>query len=237
MASPNLAVSSDPIRGMDDLLEPFHAAEKPRERWLIGAEAEKFGVSAVDGRPIQYDGDHGVLRVLRALADAHGWVPESEAAGGPIISLRREHACITLEPGAQLELSGAPLSDIHGICAEMRGHMTELREITSEMNLLWLGIGFHPIARHEDLPWVPKQRYAIMKQYLPTKGSRAHDMMRRTATVQANLDYSDEQDGMRKLRVAVVLAPILNAMFANSPFYQGKLAGKKSVRGEVWLDM
>jgi glutamate--cysteine ligase len=119
----------------------------------------------------------------------------------------------------------------------MRGHMTELREITSEMNLVWLGIGFHPLARQEDLSWVPKQRYSIMKRYLPTKGSRAHDMMRRTATVQSNLDYSDEDDGMRKLRVALVLAPIANAMFANSPFYEGKLAGKKSVRGEVWLDM
>src|SRR5690606_36206662 len=110
-----------------------------------------------------------------------GWQPERERPDGPIISLRREHASITLEPGAQLELSGAPLEDVHAICAEMRGHMAELREISSEMNLVWLGVGFHPLARQADLPWVPKLRYGIMKQYLPTRGAGAHDMMRRTA--------------------------------------------------------
>lgn len=225
------------VHDVDELAELFRAAEKPRESWRIGAEAEKFGVSAVDGRPIAYEGPRGVLRVFRALSEAHGWLEESELPGGPIISLKREHANITLEPGAQLELSGAPSVDVHSICAELRGHMAELREITSEMDLLWLAVGFHPLARQDDLIWVPKQRYAVMRSYLPTKGSAALDMMRRTCTVQANLDYSDERDAMRKLRVSLVFAPLVAAMCANSPFYEGKISGKKSLRGEVWLDM
>jgi len=226
-----------PIRDLDELTEVFRASEKPRNAWRIGSEAEKFGVDALDGSPIQYDGPNGVLRVLTALSESHGWQAVSETPGGPIISLRRESANITLEPGAQLELSGAPCEDVHGICAELRGHMSELREISSEMNLSWLGVGFHPLARQADLPWVPKQRYSIMKRYLPTRGDRALDMMRRTATVQANFDYSDERDAMRKLRVALVFAPLINAMCANSPFVEGSLSGKKSVRGEVWLHM
>jgi glutamate--cysteine ligase len=230
--------SSDaPLRSPDELLEYFHASEKPRSAWRIGAEAEKFGIDALTGAPLQYEGGNGVLRVLSALIEAHGWQPERETPDGPIIALRREQAAITLEPGAQLELSGAPLPDIHGICAEARGHMAELRHISSEMNLVWLGVGFHPLARQPDLPWVPKQRYRVMREFLPTRGSGALDMMRRTATVQANFDYSDGEDALRKLRVSLVMAPLINAMTANSPFFEGRISGKKSLRGEVWLRM
>ena len=238
MAARDVSASSDaPIGGEDELTEYFRASEKPREAWRIGSEAEKFGVNAATGKPLQYEGESGVLRVLGALIEAHGWIAERESPEGPIISLKREQASITLEPGAQLELSGAPQEDVHGICAEMRGHMAELRDISSEMNLVWLGVGFHPLARQDDLPWVPKYRYRIMREYLPTRGPRALDMMRRTATVQANFDFSSGEDAMRKLRVSLVLAPIINAMTANSPFFEGRLAGKKSVRGEVWLHM
>jgi glutamate--cysteine ligase len=226
-----------PIASEDDLLELFHAAEKPPSAWRIGAEAEKFGVDAETGAPLGYDGERGVLRIFSALIDAHGWEPERETPNGPIISLRRGAARVTLEPGAQLELSGAALNDVHAICAEMRAHLGELRAISSEMNLIWLGVGFHPFARQEDLPWVPKQRYAIMKRYLPTRGSGALDMMRRTATVQANYDFSSEEDAIRKLRVSLRLSPLANAMLANSPFHEGGLAHKKSVRGEIWLRM
>lgn len=225
-----------PVRELDELEEVFRSVEKPRSEWRVGIEVEKFGVGSADGHPLQYEGEHGVLRVLEALA-AHGWAPQSEHPGGPIISLQRELASITLEPGAQLELSGAPAESIHQICAELRGHMRELEDISNEMSLCWLGVGFHPLARQAELPWVPKQRYGIMQRYLPTKGAGALDMMRRTATVQANLDFSDEADAMAKLQVGLVLAPLINAMTANSPFKEGKLAGKKSVRGEVWLDM
>ncbi len=229
--------SDDVLTDFEQLLEPFVAAEKPKSAWRIGPEVEKFGVHATTGAPLSYDGEHGVLRVLKALVDAHGWKALAEKAGGPIISLTRERASITLEPGAQLELSGAPADDVHEICAVQRGHLAELREISSEMNLTWLGVGFHPLATQEALPWVPKQRYKIMREYLPTRGHRALDMMRRTATVQANLDYSDEEDAMRKLVVGLRLAPLLNAMLANSPFYEGQISGKKSLRGEVWLSM
>ncbi|MEZ4223606.1 MAG: glutamate-cysteine ligase family protein [Polyangiaceae bacterium] len=233
---------SDPPPGerltdFEQLLEPFRQVEKPKAQWKIGPESEKFGVQATSGAPLSYDGDHGVLRVLAALAESHGWNPARESDDGPIISLTREKASITLEPGAQLELSGAPAADIHEICAAQRGHLSELREISSEMNLSWLGVGFHPLASQDELPWVPKQRYKIMREYLPTRGHRALDMMRRTATVQANLDYSNERDAMRKLVVGLKLAPLLNAMTANSPFLEGRISGKKSLRGEVWLDM
>ena len=239
MTSPSDPDPADdqPIRGEDDLVAIFHAAEKPKAQFRIGVEAEKFAIDATTAAPLSYEGERGVLRVFAALIEGHGWQPEREQPDGPIIALRREHARVTLEPGAQLELSGAALPDVHAICGELRGHLSELRTISSEMNLVWLGVGFQPLARQADLPWVPKQRYRIMKEYLPTRGSAAHDMMRRTATVQANYDWSSEEDALRKLRVALRLAPLTNAMFANSPFYEGRLSGKKSLRGEVWLDM
>ena len=229
--------AAEKVRDLDQLEEVFRSVEKPKAAYRIGIEVEKFGVRATDGAPLGYDGDHGVLRVLQALADRHGWAPQSETPGGPVISLARGQGSITLEPGAQLELSGAPSEDIHQICSELYGHMAELESISAEMGLIWLGVGFHPLARQEDLQWVPKQRYAIMQRYLPTKGSGAHDMMRRTATVQANLDFCSEADAMEKLRVCLVLAPLINAMTANSPFKEGRPAGTKSVRGEVWLNM
>jgi glutamate--cysteine ligase len=226
-----------PIRADEELLEVFRAAEKPPEAFGIGAEGEKFGVDAVTGAPLQYEGERGVLRIFSELESRHGWEPERETEDGPVISLRRGSARVTLEPGAQLELSGAVLPDVHAICAEMRGHLGELRAISREMNLVWLGIGFQPFARHEDLPWVPKQRYSIMKRYLPTRGAGARDMMRRTATVQANFDWWSEEDALRKLVMVLRLSPLTNAMFANSPFSEGRLAGVKSRRGKVWLEM
>ena len=226
-----------PIKSDDELLEVFRGAEKPANAYGIGAEGEKFGVDAETGAPLQYEGERGVLRIFSDLVSGHGWEPERETPDGPVISLRRGGARVTLEPGAQLELSGAVLPDVHAICAEMRGHLGELRAISSEMNLVWLGVGFQPFARQEDLPWVPKQRYAIMKRYLPTRGAGALDMMRRTATVQANFDWSSEEDAMRKLVMVLRLSPLTNAMFANSPFYEGRLAGVKSRRGQVWLEM
>jgi len=165
----------------------------------------------------------------------YGWSPVRESAGGPVIALERDHAHVSLEPGGQLELSGAPLDDLHAVHAETVAHHAELHAICDPLDIQWLGIGFHPFARQEDLPWVPKFRYGIMKEYLPTRGARSLDMMRRTATVQANFDYSSEGDALRKLRVALRLSVIVTAMFANSPFYEGALTGKRSERAEVWL--
>ncbi len=222
----------------DDLLRPFFDAMKPRAEWRIGAEAEKFGVDAKTGAPIAYDGPRGVLTVLERLADRHGWKrTEPEKPGGPLIALERDGASVTLEPGSQLELSGAPLADIHAICHELSAHLDEVREVTSDLGLAWLGVGFHPFAAQADLTWVPKARYAIMREYLPTRGRYALDMMRRTATVQANFDYASEEDAMRKMRVSLRLSPLVTAMFANSPFYEGRPTGERSHRARVWLDV
>jgi glutamate--cysteine ligase len=219
----------------EDLFQPFHVAMKPPDQWRIGAEGEKFGVYVANGAALPYEGDNGVVGVLAALARRFGWNPITESEGGPLIALEREGASVTLEPGGQLELSGAPLDDVHAIAAETSTHLDELHAVCDPLGIGWLGVGFHPFARPEDLPWVPKLRYGIMKEYLPKRGARALDMMRRTATVQANFDYESEDDAMRKLRVALRLSPIATAMFANSPFYEGRLTGDRSERAKVWL--
>jgi len=225
------------LRSVDDLLIPFHAAVKPVSEFRIGAEAEKFGVDATTGAPLPYQGERSVLTVLNALVERHGWKPDRESPDGPLIALLRSGASVTLEPGGQLELSGAPLDNVHQICSEMSGHLAELRDISGELDLTWLGIGFHPFARQEDLSWVPKARYGIMRRYLPTRGAFALDMMRRTATVQANFDYDSEEAAMRALRISLKLSPVTTAMFANSPFYEGGLFGGRSYRARVWLDV
>jgi glutamate--cysteine ligase len=238
MGSPTDSASPT-IRGYDDLLSLFSSAEKPASQFRIGAEAEKFGVDKQTGAPIHYEDESGrsVRVILESLVDRHGWTPEPESPGGPLIALRRGQASVTLEPGAQLELSGAPLEDVHAICSEARGHLAELRDISAELGVTWLGVGFHPFARQEDLDWVPKARYKIMRVYLPSRGKYSLDMMRRTATVQANYDFSSEEDAMQKTRVSLKLAPLTTAMFANSPFYEGKLWGGRSYRAKVWLDV
>jgi glutamate--cysteine ligase len=221
---------------IDSLLAPFQEAEKPRERFRVGTESEKLGVRA-DGTPIQYEGEDGVRRVLELLSERYGWSPLAEFEGGPLLALARDGASITLEPGAQLEISGAPLSTIHETRAELETHQREIRAVGRELGVRFVGLGFHPTARQEDLPWVPKLRYPIMRDYLPTRGPAAHDMMRRTCTVQANLDFESEEDALLKLKVALRLQPIVTAMFANSPFREGTVHGKRSERAEVWLHM
>src|SRR6185503_8344932 len=192
MATPQNQDDERPISGLADLVSVFEAAEKPPERYRIGVEAEKFGVHAPSGEPVAYEGPRSIARIFDALT-RFDWLPERESEGGPVVALRRNGASITLEPGAQLELSGAALSDLHAAQAEFVAHLGELRAISDELELAWLGVGFHPIARQDDLPGVPKQRDAVMKTYLPTRGYAAHDMMRRTATVQGNFDYSNEE--------------------------------------------
>lgn len=227
-----------PIRGLDDLLAPYHAAQKPRAQWRIGTEAEKFGVYLATGDPIPFDGTRGVAAILRDLVARHGWTPnQPDNAGDPVIALHRANASITLEPGGQLELSGAPQETIHQISDEFRGHMAELRDISAAYGITWIGLGFHPFARLDELPWVHKPRYPVMRAYLPTRGKHALDMMQRTATVQANYDYASTQDAVRKLRVSLILSPVLQAMMANSPFVEGRATGERSHRAAVWLDV
>ncbi len=236
MAAQDPALSA-PIKDFDDLLVLFHETEKPADQYRIGAEMEKPGVFAGTAAPLPYDGDKSVLRVLEELETNHGWKADRENPGGPLIALLRNHASVTLEPGGQLELSGAPLGDVHQICTEFREHMNELKAISEKLGLVWLGIGFHPFAARADLPWVPKDRYKIMREYLPTRGGHAIDMMLRTSTVQANYDYSSEADAMQKMRVSLKLSPLTTAMFANSPWVEGAPHGGVSYRAKVWLDV
>jgi glutamate--cysteine ligase len=228
---------NEPIRRRDDLLLPFVEAFKPASEWRIGPEAEKFGVFTPSGAPVPYSGKRSVLGVLEDLEAKHGWKPEREHEGAPVIALLRGGASVTLEPGGQLELSGGMAKDVHEVCAEFRGHLREIAPVSRALGITWLGVGFHPFAKREDFEWVPKQRYAVMRDYLPTRGTRALDMMLRTCTVQVNLDYRDEPDAMRKMRVSLALAPATTAMFANSPWAEGKAHGGVSYRGRTWLDV
>ncbi|HJK97963.1 MAG TPA: glutamate-cysteine ligase family protein [Polyangiaceae bacterium LLY-WYZ-14_1] len=226
-----------PISGLDDLLAPFYEAETPRTEWRVGTEAEKFGVRVDDGAPLPFLGEGGVRRVLSELAERHGWHEVQEVEGGEVIALRRSGASVTLEPGAQLELSGAPQWCVHQSVAELQGHDAELRDLSKELGIVWLPVGFHPWALQDELPWVPKLRYGVMREYLPTRGRRALDMMRRTCTVQANLDYASEADAFRKLAVSLRAQPIVGAMFANAPFFEGQVTGRVSERIAVWNEV
>jgi len=227
----------EPIRRREDLASPFVDACKPSSEWRVGPEMEKFGIFEATRTPLPYLGERSVLRILEDLAATRGWKPERELENGPIVALLRGDASVTLEPGAQLELSGGKSETIHQVDAELRAHMREIAPLSKAMGVRWLGIGFHPIARREDFGWVPKQRYGIMKTYLPTRGAHALDMMLRTSTVQANFDYADEKDAMRKMRVALALSPLTTAMFANSPWKEGAAHGGLTYRGRVWLDV
>jgi glutamate--cysteine ligase len=227
----------EPIRRREDLIRPFVDACKPPSDWRIGPETEKFGIFERTRAPLPYAGQQSILRVLEELASLHGWTPEREHEGAPIVALVRGDASVTLEPGGQLELSGGKSDTIHQVCAEMRGHMREIGPLSRAMGVRWLGVGFHPFARCEDFEWVPKQRYAIMKRYLPSRGGHALDMMLRTCTVQANFDYANEKDAMRKMRVCLALSPLVTTMFANSPWKEGRAHGGLTYRGRVWLDV
>ncbi|MBM4376916.1 MAG: glutamate--cysteine ligase [Deltaproteobacteria bacterium] len=229
-----------PIRSEDDLLAIFFEACSSEQ--LLGVESEKFGVVRGTLAPLRYHGPGASVETLfERLSKAHGWRPVVEKPGAPVVALERigrhgRTASITLEPGAQFELSGEALSDVHQVDAELEEHLGELEAVSEGLDLAWLATGFHPLARQDELPWVPKDRYAIMREYFPTRGSRGLDMMRRTATVQVNLDFSSEADAMRKLSIALRLSPIATAIFANSPLLEGRPTGRLSERACVWLD-
>ncbi len=232
--------ANKPIAGFDDLLQIFQKSQHPQQ--LLGTESEKFGVFAESAKPVSYDGQAcGILNFFEELCDRYGWQPISEKPDGPIIALERlgpngRTASVTLEPGAQLELSGAAVETVHEVATELEQHLAEIGPSSAACSVSWLAAGYHPVATQAQLPWVPKSRYAIMREYFPTKGTRGLDMMRRTATVQVNLDYVDEQDAMRKLQLGLKLAPVATAIFANSPFSEGRIHANKTERGAVWLD-
>ncbi|MCM2562937.1 glutamate--cysteine ligase [Lutimaribacter sp. EGI FJ00015] len=221
-----------PIESFDQLASYLESGCKPKEAWRIGTEHEKFGYNKDTHAPIPYDGPSGVRAVLEGLRDKHGWQPVEE--GGNLIGLSKDGANVSLEPGGQLELSGAPLETIHQTCDEVNEHLREVKDIADAIGVGFIGLGAAPEWTHEEMPLMPKGRYKLMDAYMDKVGKAGKIMMRRTCTVQVNLDFSSEADMVKKLRVALALQPVANALFGNSPFFEGKPNGHKSWRGWVW---
>lgn len=217
-----------------ELVAYLEAGCKPQELWRIGTEHEKFVFRNDDLRPASYEGPRGIRALLEGLR-RYGWRPIYEA--GAIIALEDGHGgSITLEPGGQVELSGAPLKTIHQTCDETQEHLREVREVNQELGLGMIGLGFQPKWHRADIPWMPKARYAIMKAYMPTVGRLGVDMMSRTCTVQVNLDFESEPCMIQKFRIGLALQPIATALFANSPFTDGQPNGFQSFRSHIWTD-
>jgi glutamate--cysteine ligase len=216
----------------EDLVAWFDEGSKPKDQWRVGAEHEKFVFHLGTHAPVPYE-PNGIKALLDGLT-RFGWEPVLEA--GNVIALERGKANVSLEPGGQFELSGAPLETIHDICEETGGHLQEVKIVADELGLGFLGLGFTPVWRRDQVPVMPKGRYKIMREYMPKVGGLGLDMMFRTCTVQANLDFGSEADMVAKFRTSLALQPICTALFANSPFIEGKPSGFVSARANVWTD-
>ncbi len=223
-----------PITDERQLVDYFENACKPPSRWRLGTEHEKFVFDRETLRPLPYEGEQSISRFLEALT-RFGWTPMQE--NGRTVALECGDCHITLEPGGQLELAGAPLYTIHETCDEIHTHLRQVKEVAADMNVGLIGLGFQPKWSREDSPWMPKERYEIMGNYMPKVGSLGLDMMLRTSTVQVNIDYGSEADMIKKFRVSLALQPIATALFANSPFKEGKPTGYLAYRSFVWTDV
>jgi glutamate--cysteine ligase len=232
MSAPPTA-SGEPITDRRQLVEYMEQGCKPPDQWLIGTEHEKFGFHTADRSALPYEGPSGIRAMLEGL-QRFGWQPLLE--NGNPIALSRDRCNITLEPGGQFELSGAPLRSIHDTCVEVHTHLREVKTVADELGIAFLGMGYAPTWRRSDIHWMPKGRYRIMRDYMPKRGSMGLDMMLRTCTVQTNLDFASEADMVKKFRVSLALQPVATALFANSPFKEGEDSGFLSLRSHVWTD-
>jgi glutamate--cysteine ligase len=221
------------IEGRDDLLSVFAGGEKQPENWRIGTEHEKFVYRLSDHRAPSWDEPGGIRDLLLGLTE-FGWQPVEE--DGKIIALSGPDGNVSLEPAGQFELSGAPLRDLHESCAESGRHLQQVKAVGDRLGLGFLGLGMWPDKARSDLPIMPKGRYEIMLRHMPRVGTLGLDMMLRTCTIQVNLDYSSESDMVKKFRVGLALQPVATALFANSPFTEGKPNGFKSFRSHIWED-
>ena len=224
-----------PITHQDQLAQYLADGCKPRETWKIGTEHEKFGYCKDTLNPLPYDGPRSILAMLEGLRDRFNWSEVREA--GNLIGLERDGANISLEPGGQFELSGAPLDSIHQTCDEVNEHLREVQEVADGIGARFIGLGAAPEWTHEQMPVMPKGRYKLMTDYMDKVGTHGKQMMYRTCTVQVNLDFADEADMVQKFRVALALQPVATALFANSPFFEGKPNGHKSWRSRIWRDL
>ena len=237
MSSPSHTADT-PITGRNQLVDYLASGGKPKADWRIGTEHEKFGFRLDDLRPPTFDGERGIEALLEGLV-RFGWTPVRESVDGNpprTIALVRDGASVTLEPAGQLELSGAALEDIHQTCVETGTHLNEVRQVADQLQLGFLGMGFQPKWSRADMPWMPKGRYRIMRDYMPKVGTLGLDMMTRTCTVQVNLDFASEADMVKKFRVSLALQPIATALFADSPFTEGRPNGYLSYRSHIWTD-
>jgi len=223
-----------PIGSRDDLVRYLEAGSKPRADWRIGTEHEKFVYDPRTFKPVPYDGRPGIRLLLEGMA-RFGWQPILE--GENIIGLYQNGASLSLEPGGQFELSGAPLKTVHETCTEVNTHQQQVREVAGEIGAGVIGLGYAPTWSLDEVPQMPKGRYGIMRRYMPKVGGYGLEMMFRTCTVQVNLDFSSEADMVKKFRVGLALQPVATALFANSPFREGRLNGFLSLRSQVWTDV
>ncbi|HEY9536623.1 MAG TPA: glutamate--cysteine ligase [Kiloniellaceae bacterium] len=223
----------DVIADKAQLVEYLEAGCKPADAWRIGTEHEKFCYGLDDFRPLPYAGERSIRALLEGL-QRFGWAAVTE--GDNVIALAKNGAGVSLEPGGQFELSGAPLKTIHDTCAEVHTHLDQIREVAGPLGVAAMGLGFQPKWTREDIPWMPKGRYKIMRDYMPKKGNLGLDMMLRTCTVQVNLDFASESDMVKKFRVSLALQPVATALFANSPFTEGMPNGFLSYRSHIWTD-
>ncbi|MBL8575333.1 MAG: glutamate--cysteine ligase [Hyphomicrobiaceae bacterium] len=228
--------NSEPITGRDQLVAYIAGGEKPAAKFRIGTEHEKFGFTVDGHRPVPYDGPRGIRKLLEGMEGLLGWEPIMDREA--IIGLADPvgGGAISLEPGGQFELSGAPLRTLHQTCTEIHAHLAEIAEIAKPLGIGFLGMGFSPKWTRAETPVMPKSRYAIMSRYMPKVGSLGLDMMFRTSTVQVNLDFASEADMARKMRASLALQPVATALFAASPFTEGKPNGFLSYRSEIWRD-
>jgi glutamate--cysteine ligase len=234
MSTKTVSVSNAPvIEHRSQLIDYFARGEKPKERWRIGTEHEKFVYRTADCRAPSYDEPGGIRDLLMALTE-FGWTPIEE--GGNVIALAGPDGTVSLEPAGQLELSGAPLENLHQTCAETGRHLEQVKAVGERLGLGFLGLGMWPDKAREDLPVMPKGRYGIMLRHMPRVGSLGLDMMLRTCTIQVNLDYSSEADMVKKFRVGLALQPLATALFANSPLTEKHPNGYLSYRSHIWSD-
>ena len=234
--TPDTPEARAPITSKRQLIDYIAAGEKPESQWRIGTEHEKFPFLTDSLAPVPYDGPRSIRALLDGLKGRFGWTGLYE--GSNIIGLTDPHGMgsISLEPGGQFELSGAPLATVHETCDEVHNHLAQVREVGDALGIGFLGLGASPIWTRAETPVMPKGRYQIMAPYMDKKGKHGRDMMFRTSTVQVNLDFSSEADMVKKLKVSLALQPVATALFANSPFTEGKPNDYKSFRSAVWLD-
>lgn len=238
MSTREQVAESARIESRDDLVRWIAAGEKPKSEWRIGTEHEKFVFRTVSLKPVPYGGTDGIRALMEELISRYDWVPIKEEDN--VIALKRpdgeKGGTISLEPGGQFELSGAPLETVHQTADETDEHLRQILDVGEDLAIGFLGVGFSPKWRLDEIPQMPKKRYQVMTRYMPSVGSRGLDMMYRTATVQVNLDFGSEADMVKKLRVSLALQPIATALFAASPFIEGRPNGFQSLRSEIWRD-